>query len=154
MGERDAVWTQKSWLFVNKVDAPPPSAIESAIWHFGWGAEDMIGNAAEWTNEWFVGLGIQKTGENWPVASKWPGDGFNNDDLVNVTSSALTGPGSQNVTTGIPAAALRGGATGQGGDPTGPGIFAIALDRSPTNAEANLGFRCVKSRDESAANQH
>lgn len=41
MGERDAVWTQKSWLFVNKVDAPPPSAIESAIWHFGWGAEDM-----------------------------------------------------------------------------------------------------------------
>ncbi|MBI3695766.1 MAG: VOC family protein [Acidobacteria bacterium] len=37
----DAVWAQKSWLLFTKVDQPPPWEITSAIWHFGWGAEDM-----------------------------------------------------------------------------------------------------------------
>jgi catechol 2,3-dioxygenase-like lactoylglutathione lyase family enzyme len=40
-GREDAVWTQQSWIFLNKVKADPPHAIESAIWHIGWGAEDM-----------------------------------------------------------------------------------------------------------------
>ena len=37
----DAVWAQKSWLLFTKVGAPPPWELTSAIWHFGWGAEDM-----------------------------------------------------------------------------------------------------------------
>jgi len=37
----DAVWAQKSWILFTKVKEPPPSDIVSAIWHFGWGAEDM-----------------------------------------------------------------------------------------------------------------
>ena len=40
-GKVEAVRTQKSWILFNKVKHAPPSAIESAIWHFGWGAEDM-----------------------------------------------------------------------------------------------------------------
>ncbi|HTM49207.1 MAG TPA: VOC family protein [Bryobacteraceae bacterium] len=40
-GVMDAVWAQKSWLLFTKVSAAPPSDILSAIWHFGWGAEDM-----------------------------------------------------------------------------------------------------------------
>ncbi len=36
-----AVWAQKSWILFNKVDSPPPYDTVSAIWHFGWGAEDM-----------------------------------------------------------------------------------------------------------------
>jgi len=40
-GAHDAVWAQKSWLLFEKGAAPPPSEILSAIWHFGWGAEDM-----------------------------------------------------------------------------------------------------------------
>ena len=36
-----AVWAQKSWMLFNKVSAPPVSDVTSAIWHFGWGAEDM-----------------------------------------------------------------------------------------------------------------
>ena len=36
-----AVFAQKSWLLFNKVAQPPPSSILSAIWHMGWGAEDM-----------------------------------------------------------------------------------------------------------------
>lgn len=37
----DAVWTQKSWILINKVASAPPSEVISTIWHFGWGAEDM-----------------------------------------------------------------------------------------------------------------
>jgi catechol 2,3-dioxygenase-like lactoylglutathione lyase family enzyme len=37
----DAVWAQKSWLLFTKVNSPPPWELTSAVWHFGWGAEDM-----------------------------------------------------------------------------------------------------------------
>jgi catechol 2,3-dioxygenase-like lactoylglutathione lyase family enzyme len=40
MGQ-NAVWAQKSWLLFNKVSKAPPWELTSAIWHFGWGAEDM-----------------------------------------------------------------------------------------------------------------
>ena len=40
-GMMDAVWTQKSWMFFTKTAAPPKSEVTSAIWHWGWGAEDM-----------------------------------------------------------------------------------------------------------------
>lgn len=40
-GLMDAVWTGDSWLLFTKVSSPPPSELESAIWHIGWGAEDM-----------------------------------------------------------------------------------------------------------------
>src|SRR6202035_4788197 len=40
-GQMDAVLTQKSWLLFKKVDTAPKSEITSAIWHIGWGAENM-----------------------------------------------------------------------------------------------------------------
>jgi catechol 2,3-dioxygenase-like lactoylglutathione lyase family enzyme len=40
-GLMDAVWAQKSWLLFTKVKEAPPWELTSAIWHFGWGAEDM-----------------------------------------------------------------------------------------------------------------
>ncbi|MGH9769274.1 MAG: VOC family protein [Blastocatellia bacterium] len=40
-GLLDAVRAQKSWLLFNKVEKAPPWELTSAIWHFGWGAEDM-----------------------------------------------------------------------------------------------------------------
>jgi hypothetical protein len=40
-GLLDAVWAQKSWLLFTKVSTPPPWQLTSAVWHFGWGAEDM-----------------------------------------------------------------------------------------------------------------
>ena len=39
--DHDAVWAQRSWLLFNKVKKAPPAGLTSAIWHFGWGAEDM-----------------------------------------------------------------------------------------------------------------
>jgi catechol 2,3-dioxygenase-like lactoylglutathione lyase family enzyme len=40
-GGMNAVWTQKFWLLFNKVKQAPPSDVVSAIYHIGWGAEDM-----------------------------------------------------------------------------------------------------------------
>lgn len=40
-GLLDAVWSQKSWILFTKVSTPPPWQLTSAVWHFGWGAEDM-----------------------------------------------------------------------------------------------------------------
>src|ERR1044072_7446502 len=40
-GLMDGVWAQRSWLLFTKVSPPPPWELTSAIWHFGWGAEDM-----------------------------------------------------------------------------------------------------------------
>lgn len=40
-GLGDAVWAQKSWLLFNKASTPPKAEITSAIWHIGWGAENM-----------------------------------------------------------------------------------------------------------------
>jgi catechol 2,3-dioxygenase-like lactoylglutathione lyase family enzyme len=40
-GLMDAVWAQKSWMLFTKVSSPPIWDLNSAIWHFGWGAEDM-----------------------------------------------------------------------------------------------------------------
>jgi catechol 2,3-dioxygenase-like lactoylglutathione lyase family enzyme len=40
-GLLDGVWAQKSWMLFSKASAPPPWELTSAIWHFGWGAEDM-----------------------------------------------------------------------------------------------------------------
>jgi predicted enzyme related to lactoylglutathione lyase/uncharacterized glyoxalase superfamily protein PhnB len=40
-GSMDAVWAQRSWLLFTKVNKPPAWELTSAIWHFGWGAEDM-----------------------------------------------------------------------------------------------------------------
>jgi catechol 2,3-dioxygenase-like lactoylglutathione lyase family enzyme len=50
----DAVWAQKSWLLFNKVNQAPPSDIVSAIYHIGWGAEDM---KAEYQRQ--LGLGAK-----------------------------------------------------------------------------------------------
>ena len=38
---QDAVRAQKSWLLFNKVPSAAPFEVVSAIWHIGWGAEDM-----------------------------------------------------------------------------------------------------------------
>jgi catechol 2,3-dioxygenase-like lactoylglutathione lyase family enzyme len=40
-GLLDGVWSQKSWMLFTKVDKPPSAELNTAIWHFGWGAEDM-----------------------------------------------------------------------------------------------------------------
>ena len=38
---QDAVRAQNSWILFQQVKDAPPAEVVSAIWHFGWGAEDM-----------------------------------------------------------------------------------------------------------------
>lgn len=106
----------------------------------GWGAIDMIGDLAEWTAEWYVGLGGGQL-MNGP-STVWPGTPYNADTTLNVASSARATDteGSRNL---IPAAATRGGHATDG---TGAGIFSINLEHGPSSYSPMIGFRCVIPR--------
>lgn len=39
-GREPAVWTQKSWILLDKVRQPPSIKLNTAIWHMGWGTEE------------------------------------------------------------------------------------------------------------------
>jgi len=110
-----------------------------------WGAQDMIGNVWEWTDEWYAGLGNGTTStpngisptDGWPVE----GDLYRGDGSYNIASSAYSEGGGARV--GIPAAAYRGG-TWNGGPLAG--VFALALSHAPSHWSPNFGFRCVVPR--------
>lgn len=94
-----------------------------------WGAQDMVGNLWEWTDEWYPGVGDAST----TGASSWPA-GFGG-STANISSKV----NDVGLTAGLPAGALRGGSSR---DP-GAGAFALLLDSSPARTHPYLGFRCV-----------
>jgi formylglycine-generating enzyme required for sulfatase activity len=102
----------------------------------GWGAQDMIGNVSEWTDEWYAGVGNADL-----ITRPWPDASYGDDGTWNIASKAFPamGPPVQ----GIPAAAQRGGDFGGG---TAAGIFHFALHLAPSNAQPEVGFRCVVPR--------
>jgi len=48
MGKRDALFTERSFILMTKVDLPPPAEIKSGIWHIGWGGVDVPHEYAWW----------------------------------------------------------------------------------------------------------
>jgi formylglycine-generating enzyme required for sulfatase activity len=104
-----------------------------------WGAEDMIGNAAEWISEWFPSTYSSVTAVGTTAAvSPW-GPGYAEDDTTNIASVAVT----ENWTQGVPAGVLRGGGVWEG---TGAGVFSLNLTMAPNHAFWGAGFRCVMPR--------
>jgi formylglycine-generating enzyme required for sulfatase activity len=102
-----------------------------------WGAEDLIGNIWEWTDEWNgapgTGSAFANDGAtNWPsdynADATWDLNTFVNRDEVGTQVAAL------------PAAAVRGGAFSNGAS---AGVFAESLDFAPSYWSPNVGFRCA-----------
>lgn len=38
----EALFTERSFILWNQVDAPPPQTLRSGLWHIGWGAVDVV----------------------------------------------------------------------------------------------------------------
>ncbi len=107
-----------------------------------WGAQDMIGNIIEWTDEWYAGIG-DGTGRDqvlWPSVDSTV---FGGDEVTNISSSARSaGVATPYIVRGLPAATLRGG---RYSDQTRGGLFSMELTESP-QWNAGTGFRCVIPR--------
>jgi formylglycine-generating enzyme required for sulfatase activity len=109
-----------------------------------YGAEDMIGNAWEWTAEWWeTGQWVGTTPSfSTGYMSDWPSAYGAGDETANLNGSSVPGP-TYVFTNGLPSAALRGGAFYNG---TRAGAFALALDHAPTYGTTDLGGRCCVGR--------
>ncbi len=49
-GVSDALFTEKSFLLLNKVDEPPQSKLNTGVWHIGWGGVDVKNEYEWWKN--------------------------------------------------------------------------------------------------------
>jgi hypothetical protein len=109
------------------------------------GAFDMIGNLAEWVDEWYVsGAPVETDPQIWHAQHKlepWEKFGTDTKDATwNLNAHAQLNSGS--FTPGMPAAAARGGSHL---DAANAGRFALDLRYSPTTALPHIGFRCCRS---------
>ncbi len=50
-GVADALFTGQSFILMNHVAEPPPSALESGIWHIGWGGVDVPNEYLWWKSK-------------------------------------------------------------------------------------------------------
>ncbi|HMA91491.1 MAG TPA: SUMF1/EgtB/PvdO family nonheme iron enzyme [Polyangiaceae bacterium] len=102
-----------------------------------WGAEDMIGNMAEFTAEWGTGVGLDAA----TMTRVWEGTIFNGDGTWNVACNVVNLNGYN--TGAIPAAIVRGGGARY---LQRAGSFGLFADRGPSNTATAVGFRCALSR--------
>lgn len=106
-----------------------------------WGAQEMIGNLWEWTDEWYAGVaGPFPDDPSYPYNQKpWPQSSYNSDAVWHVASDVRT-DGSGLRTVGLPSVAVRGGDWTNG---QSAGVFSMILEYAPSAAHSKIGFRCV-----------
>ena len=76
--------------------------------------------------------------------NQWSTLAYGYDGLWSLNSRVFSeGTGASSQFNGVPAAALRGGATGVG---TRAGVFAMNLLHAPSQRDPTFGFRCVIPR--------
>ncbi len=107
-----------------------------------WGAQDMIGNLREWTAEWDSAPGIgSSTGL---LVFPWPDETYQSDGTTNVSGQSSNRPGGgETYTSGMPAAAQRGGGFDDG---LRAGVFNFSVQDGPSRQTIGVGFRCVIPR--------
>ena len=49
-GGAEALFTERSFLLLNKVESPPNPALNTGVWHMGWGGVDIQGEYQWWKN--------------------------------------------------------------------------------------------------------
>lgn len=146
------------------VNGPLREAASGSSCTSEWGARDMVGNLAEWTDEWFASVGqttrlarLSDAGTELPatsativgelvrgirvndLAAAWPAN-FGGDSTANITSVVDNGTDNG---VGIPAAAVRGGSFASS---SAGGVFSVDLRNAPSNGIVSVGFRCVIPR--------
>jgi catechol 2,3-dioxygenase-like lactoylglutathione lyase family enzyme len=65
-GQRDALFTERSFILMTKVDAAPPAEIKSGIWHVGWGGVDVPHEY-----EWWKARGVKIHTELYKLGDLW-----------------------------------------------------------------------------------
>ena len=50
-GAANALFTEKSFILLNKVEQPPDSKLNTGIWHIGWGGVDVKNEYEWWKND-------------------------------------------------------------------------------------------------------
>lgn len=114
----------------------PRNTGEGSLCASNWGAQDMIGNAWEWTANWYAGAGDTLGKQLINQSLSWPAL-FNGDLTYNVAAHTNVG---NTPAEGIPAAAIRGGPW-DGGQTAG--VFAVSLGIAPSYTSYYVGFRCA-----------
>ncbi|MDD5308317.1 MAG: hypothetical protein PHU25_13430 [Deltaproteobacteria bacterium] len=104
-----------------------------------WGAEDMIGNSAEWVSWWGEGGRTWMTSNGQEAAAVW-GASYGSDSTWSVNGTASNGT---SWTAGLPAAAIRGGDWFDGSK---AGAFTMGLGDGLSSWTNYGGARCCMRR--------
>jgi len=102
------------------------------------GAYDMVGNLWEWVDLWGQAGKVNTSFSSGVSATPWPSSEYGGDKTWNVNGEAYNGKA---WTSGLPAAARRGGNWGNGAD---AGVFAVALNHGPSYWNPGDGARCCR----------
>jgi formylglycine-generating enzyme required for sulfatase activity len=108
-----------------------------------YGVEDMIGNLAEWVDLWGQAGPVNTSFGAGTSVTPWPSSYWEGGDRTwNVNGQAYSN-GTGGWTTGLPFAAIRGGAWDYG---AGAGAFAFNAIYGPSHWSRALGLRCARGR--------
>ena len=105
-----------------------------------WGAQDMVGNVAEYVSEWATTPSISTTDPNNGTSAYPWGPAFNDDGTSNLISVVAVPDG---WTYGLPASVIRGGGKWEG---SSAGIFNLNLSVGVSHSHPSVGFRCMTPR--------
>lgn len=103
-----------------------------------YGAEDMIGNVAEWVGDWTASSGTEALGSC--MSGTW-GATYGDDETWNICGTA-SATDSGGYGQRLPAVAIRGAHWTQG---TGAGAFAFDVSAAPSDYGPKTGLRCCAS---------